>query len=361
VRALADSLTGRADWNYFYNGIGIDLGWFPGSGGFGTWIGYNEAMILYILAIGSPTHPAPDYSWFSWTSGYDWLNQYGYDYVNFPPLFGHQYSHCWVDFRFIQDLYMQGKGITYFENSRRATLAARAYCIDNPLGWVGYGETIWGLTASDDPDGYVAHGAPPAQNDNGTITPTAAASSIAFAPEVVIPALHAMLDTYGPSLWSTYGFKDAMNPTQNWFATDYLGIDQGPIIIMIENYRNQSVWNRFMQNPDIQTGLSRIGFSAATGVGEVDPGVPARPLLLQNTPNPFRGSTRIAYRLPEPGVVTLRLYDVLGRPVRTLVEGVEAAGPHVVILDGEGLPGGVYHYEMNAGGRRMSRRLTVID
>ncbi len=193
LRALADSLYYRVDWDFMRNGgNGIRMGWKPGTefGGFGNWIGYNEAMILYILALGSPTHPVPWYSWAYWTTGYNWSTQYGQTYLIFPPLFGHQYSHCWIDFRDIQDDYMRLRGITYHENSRRATLAAREYCIANPYGWTGYGENLWGLTASDDPDGYAAHGAPPAQNDNGTITPTAAASSIVFAPEVVIPALH---------------------------------------------------------------------------------------------------------------------------------------------------------------------------
>jgi hypothetical protein len=164
LRALADSIYYRVDWDFMRNGgNGIRMGWKPGTGfsGFGDWVGYNEAMILYILAIGSPTHPVPAWTWYHWTLGYWWGTQYGQTYVIFPPLFGHQYSHCWIDFRHIQDTYMRNKGITYHENSRRATLAAREYCIANPGGWVGYAGDVWGLTASIDPDGYVAHGAPP--------------------------------------------------------------------------------------------------------------------------------------------------------------------------------------------------------
>jgi hypothetical protein len=269
VRTLSELIVNRADWTFFYNGHGIPLGWTPESGFHPiTWLGYNEGMIMYLLAIGSPTYPIPPSSWFTWTAGYEWAMHYGQSFVIFPPLFGHQYTHCWFDFRGIQDVYMRNRGITYFENSRRATLAARAYCMENPLGWMGYGENIWGLTASDDPDvGYIAHGAPPSQNDNGTITPTAAASSIAFAPEIVIPALHQMYDSYGAQLWSKYGFKDAFNPTQNWFASDTIGIDQGPIVIMIENYRTGEVWNRFMQSSYAQQALARTGFEPATPVG----------------------------------------------------------------------------------------------
>jgi hypothetical protein len=341
------------------------MGWKPVSGfdGFGTWVGYNEAMILYILAIGSPTHPVGDFTWFTWTSGYDWLTEYGYTYVNFPPLFGHQYSHCWIDFRSIQDVYMQSKGITYFENSRRATLAQREYCIDNPGGWAGYGADLWGLTASDDDSlGYVAHGAPPAQNDNGTITPTAAASSIAFAPEVVIPTLHFMYDNYPTTLWGPYGFKDAFNLTRNWWDTDYLGIDQGPIILVIENFLTGAVWDRFMQDPDVQSGLALAGFDPATSAQVPAPGSPgrARLELLQNSPNPFRGSTVVRYRLASPGAVDLALYDALGRVVRTLAHGPRSAGFHEVDVSAAGLPSGVYFYRLESGGQRAEKKLVLI-
>jgi hypothetical protein len=362
IRALADSIYYRADWEFARNfGPGIRMGWTPefGFSGFGTWVGYNEAMILYILAIGSPTFPVPASTWFTWTSGYNWSTQYGQTYVIFPPLFGHQYSHCWIDYRFIQDIYMQSKGITYFENSRRATVAAREYCIDNPSGWVGYGENLWGLTASDDPSGYLAHGAPPPQNDNGTITPTAAASSIPFAPEIVIPALHNMYDTYQSELWSIYGFKDAFNLTQSWWATDYLGIDQGPIIIMIENYLNGGIWSRFMENADVQTGLDRAGFEPATGV-EVEPvGSALSVELSQNFPNPFERSSTISYYLSDQRHVSLTLYDVTGRSVRTLVESIQPAGRHHVVLDAGGLGSGVYYYRLKSNGQQVGRQCIV--
>jgi hypothetical protein len=304
----------------------------------------------------------PASTWFTWTSGYNWSTQYGQTYLVFPPLFGHQYSHCWIDFRGIQDLFMVSKGITYFENSRRATIAAREYSIANPGAFTGYGPDLWGLTASDDPIfGYIAHGAPPAQNDNGTITPTAAASSIPFAPEIVIPALHHMYDTYGAGLWSTYGFKDALNPGLNWYATDYLGIDQGPIIIMIENYLTGSVWNRFNEYADVATGLTRANFVPAAGTG-VLPSSPAAVglQLAQNVPNPFRGSATISYTIPTSGHVSLALFDVLGRRVRTLADGVESAGRHDVSLSGEGLPSGVYFYRLESQGERIEKRCTLL-
>lgn len=360
IRAVADSITQRANWQFMYNGIGIKMGWNPEGSGFGTWVGYNEAMILYILAFGSPTHPVNQSAWFTWTSGYHFETHYGYSYVRFPPLFGHQYSHCWIDFRSIQDLYMRNQGITYFENSRRATLAQREYCIANPGGWTGYGPLLWGLTASDDPTGYVAHGAPPAQSDNGTITPTAPASSLPFAPEVVIPTLHNLYDSY-PQLWGPYGFKDAFNLTVNWWDTDYLGIDQGPIVLMIENYLTQSIWSRFMTHPDVQLGLTRAGFTPATGVGPIATAPATGLQLAQNAPNPFRGATSVSYRLPSAGPATVVLYDLAGRRVRTLAEGSQAAGPHRVTVDGRGLPAGTYFYRLETAEGTVGRKLTVLD
>ena len=364
IRALADSLYRRVDWDFMRaSGVGIRLGWNPESGfaPFGTWVGYNEAMILYILAIGSPTHPVPASTWFTWTSGYNWETHYGYTYLNFPPLFGHQYSHCWIDFRGIQDIYMRSKGITYFENSRRATLAQRAYCIANPGGHLGYGADVWGLTACDDPFvGYLAHGAPPAQNDNGTIAPTAAGGSIAFAPDEVIPTLHYFYDNYRADLWGPYGFRDAFNLGAGWWDTDYLGIDQGPVILMIENHLNQSVWRRFMQDPDVQNGLAGAGFLGATGVG-TGPATAAGTVLFQNAPNPFRDSATIAYRLETPGHARLGVYDVLGRRVRTLVDGPETAGEHRITLRREELPAGTYFYRLEANGQTRGKRFILLD
>ncbi|MDD5718264.1 MAG: glucoamylase family protein, partial [Candidatus Krumholzibacteria bacterium] len=214
-------------------------------------------------------------------------------------------------------------------------------------------------TASDGPDGYLAHGAPPAQNDNGTITPTAPASSIAFAPEVAIPALHNLYDTYGDVLWGPYGFKDAFNLSRFWFGNDYIGIDQGPIVIMIENYLNERVWDRFMTNPYVQTGLARAGFQSVVAVG--DGAADATRLVVdQNMPNPFRGTATIAYRLAEPGQATLRIYDLRGRCLRTVVADRADKGPNQITLDAGGLPSGVYLYSIEAGNNRVWRRCVVI-
>jgi hypothetical protein len=362
VRALADSIYYRADWDFFRNSNpGILMGWKPGTGftGFGQWIGYNEAMILYILALGSPTHPVPVTAWNVWTSNYRWQTHYSYTYVNFPPLFGHQYSHCWIDFRSIQDSYMRSQGITYFENSRRATMAQRAYCTANPGGFVGYGPDLWGLTASDGPEGYNARGAPPAQNDNGTITPTAAGGSVAFAPEEALACLQTMWNNHRTQLWGSYGFKDAFNLTANWWGTDYIGIDEGPIILMIENHQTGALWNRFMQNVNVQLGLERAGF-LVDSAGVDEPAANAPPALWTASPNPFRTSTVIRFRVPSPGPVRLLLHDVTGRQVAQLADGTKPAGEYSVTLEGADLASGVYYYTLILRDRSIRKQCVLI-
>ncbi len=357
IRALADSIYYRADWEFMRNGAsGIYMGWKPGTNftGFGLWQGYNEAMILYILALGSPTHPVPATTWNYWMSGYQWTTQFGQTYVIFPPLFGHQYSHCWVDFRLGQDAFCRFRNITYFENSRRATLAQQAYAVANPGHWIGYSDSLWGLTASDVPGGYNARGAPPALNDDGTITPTAPASSIAFAPDAVIPVIRNMYENY-PLLWGPYGFRDAFNlsTTTPWYDTDYLGIDEGPIVLMIENYYHGGVWNRFMRNADIRTGLQRAGFTATA---DAPPVAAALELQAWTEPNPFAGSTTVRFRLPQSGRVRVTAYDLAGRAVARLLDAERPAGEGTVRWDAAGVPSGVYYVRLESGGRAVTKR-----
>ena len=302
IRATADSLYQRVEWPFFTRD-GADprltMGWYPETEfGRAYWQGYNEGMVLYLLGLGSPTHPLDEGVWPSWTSTYEWEDFYGYEHVNFTPLFGHQYSHLFVDFRGIQDEWMRAKSAElgtpydYFENSRRATLSQKAYAQDNPLGWDGYGGDVWGLTASDGPsneayefDGeerrfrtYWARGASADHvNDDGTIAPTAVGGSLPFAPEIALPALREMAARYPGTLWTDdYGFRDAFNPSftfpdaeikpnsevtdAGWFDHDYLGIDQGPILIMAENLRTGLVWETLKRSPYLVRGLERAGF-----------------------------------------------------------------------------------------------------
>ncbi|MFZ0389255.1 MAG: glucoamylase family protein, partial [Calditrichia bacterium] len=282
IRILADSITYRANWDFFTlpdtgrDANTISMAWRPERGfNASGWTGYNEALLLYILAAGCG-YPHIEDAWQGWLSTYKWMEPYpGLAHAAFPPLFGHQYSHLFVDFRGISDEFMREKDIDYFENSRRAVLTQQQYAIDNPPNWTGYDSLTWGLTACDGPGPqpqmadrkfytYRARGTSGPNfvwDDDGTIAPTAAGGSVPFAPEITIPTLLAFYNDYGDEgLWGPYGFYDAFNPTLDWFDSDYLGIDQGPIVLMIENYRNGFVWEYCMKDPLIQKGLDKLGF-----------------------------------------------------------------------------------------------------
>ncbi len=262
IRQLADAILARVDWQWMADRSQLfRMGWQPATGFLAhRWSGYSEATLLYLLAIGAEKNPAPPSAWRAWTATFTWRTNYALPYLEFPPLFGHQYSQCWLDLRWVADDYMRQHGATYFENSRRATHAQNSYCIANPGGHKGYGTHVWGLTASDGPNGYRARGAPPALNDDGTIAPTAVGGSTPFAPEISLPTLRHFYDQYRVSVWTAYGFRDAFNLGGNWWASDVLGIDQGAILIMIENHRTGRVWQTFMRNTQVRQGLSRAGF-----------------------------------------------------------------------------------------------------
>ena len=289
----AERICTRVDWRWAApRPPVVALGWHPESGFLPyDWRAYNEAMLVYILALGASENALPPESWAAWSATLDqhWGREFGQDHVRFPPMFGHQYSHVWVDFRGIRDEFMRAKGMDYFENSRRATLAQIAYAQANPMGWRGYGSRLWGLSACDGPADtsrtiggqtrlfrtYAGRGV--GGFDDGTIAPTAAGGSVPFAPELCIPALAAMRGDHGAYLYGDYGFFDALNPSfaegagpvgqgrvvpgRGWYDTDHLGIDQGPILAMIENYRSGLVWQVMRGNPHIRRGLERAGFT----------------------------------------------------------------------------------------------------
>ena len=283
IRQLADSLTYRVKWDWFTLpdsgrfASTLSLGWRPEQG-FSKigWVGYNEALIMYIIAAGSGYKGAYK-AYQKWLSFYDWRNPYpDIEFVSFPPLFGNHYSHAFIDFRGLADEYMQEKGLDYFENARRATIVQQRYAIENPMNWTGYDSLTWGLTACDGPGAsfntnnrkfqyYSARGTSGpdlVQNDDGTISPTAAAGSIVFAPEIVIPTLESMYIKYGPEgLWGKYGFYDAFNPTANWYGKDYIAINQAPIILMIEYYKTGMIWEYMKKDPIVQKGLKVLKFN----------------------------------------------------------------------------------------------------
>jgi len=283
IRAVADALYRRADWQWAQNGaLKVTHGWKP-EGGFlkYRWEGYNEALLLYVLGLGSPTHPLPTKSYTAWAKSYRWKKLYGHEFLYAGPLFVHQLSHVWIDFRGIQDDFMRERGIDYFENSRRATYVQQAYASRNPKKFKGYSESCWGITASDGPgpatrkvDGverrfydYRARSIPYGPDD-GTIAPWAAIASLPFAPEIVLPALQHFNESF-PEMTSKYGFKCSFNPTfadgkrstRGWISQGYYGLDQGPIVLMIENYRSGFVWRLMRQCPYIVRGLRRAGFT----------------------------------------------------------------------------------------------------
>ncbi len=284
IRSLAEALYLRADWSWAQNG-GATMyhGWRPESGFLqGRWEGYNEALLLYVLALGSPTHPLPVDSYAAWLSSYEWKRLYDVDYLYAGPLFTHQLSHVWIDFRGIQDAYMRGKGIDYFENSCRASLVQQRYAIDNPLGFKGYGRNAWGITASDGPgpvilriDGierrfydYAGRGAPHGLDD-GTLSPWAVVASLPFAPEIVVPTIEHYIDTLQLHEDYSYGFKSSFNPTHagtadspcGWVSPFHFGLNLGPIVLMIENHRSGMVWQLMRSCRWMVEGLRRAGFS----------------------------------------------------------------------------------------------------
>jgi hypothetical protein len=271
------------------------MGWRPESGFLRSeWIGYNEATMVYLLALGSASHPVGPDAWAAWTAGYprSWGRVQGIEHLTFGALFAHQYTQVWVDLHGPADAYMRERGLDYFENSRRATLSQHAYAIANPLGWAGYRESVWGLSASDGPVSrtlpyrgqqrafhtYAARGVylNPAENyDDGTLTPTATLGSLPFAPELVLPAMDEMYQRYGTVLFGDYGFLDSFNPSfqyeltpthgrrvgeLGWVDTRYYGINQGPILAMIENHRSGLLWRLSRGDAVIRRGLERAGF-----------------------------------------------------------------------------------------------------
>ena len=297
IREIADSLYRRADWQWALYGVADQAGGWPTENrdevtivhggtpenGFIShrYAGYDESLLMHILALGSPTHPLPPGAYSAWQRTFEWRELYGIEYLHAGPLFIHQLSHCWVDFRGIADGFMRGKGIDYFENSRRAVEVQRRYCAENPNGFRGYDQWTWGITASGGPgpakqvvDGvereffnYLARGVPDGPDD-GTLSPWAVVASLPFAPEAVRETIK-RLDENHPEMVSEWGFHCSFNPTfdaesnegRGWVAGGYYGLDQGPIVLMLENERSGFLWDLMKRCPYIRTGLAACGFA----------------------------------------------------------------------------------------------------
>jgi hypothetical protein len=288
VRALADALYRRADWRWAQNsaeaGAGVAQGWTPERGFLrGRWRGYCEALMLYALGLGSPTHPLPAASYGAWTASYRWKHLYGQDLLYSGPLFVHVLSHVWIDFRGIRDAYMRARDSDYFENTRRALRVQRRYAVRNPRAFAGYGEDAWGLSASDGPGpgryevggragrlfAYLARGCPFGPDD-GTLAPAAVAAALPFDPPLVLPALRRWLRD-DPDVAGATGLAGGLNPSCAspegtpgpglcWVSPRRFGIDQGPVVVMLENHRSELVWRLMRACPYLVAGLRRAGF-----------------------------------------------------------------------------------------------------
>jgi hypothetical protein len=284
IRELAEELYARVDWHWALNGgLTLTHGWKPERGFLPyRWQGYDEAMVLYVLALGSETHPIAAASYDAWATTYEWRTVYDTSYLFAGPLFIHQLSHVWIDFRGIRDAFMREHDIDYFENSRRATHVQQQYAVRNPHGFAAYGATCWGITASNGPGdvirevggvsrqffGYVARGVPDGPDD-GTVAPWGVIASLPFAAEIVLPTMEHMSRLRIGGGTHRYGFKPTYNPTfpdlggsgHGWVSPYHCGLNQGPIVMMIENYRSALIWNLLRSSSHIVAGLRSAGFT----------------------------------------------------------------------------------------------------
>jgi hypothetical protein len=284
IRELAEALYRRVDWRWAQGSTPtLRQGWKPKSGflHYG-WEGYNEATILYVLAMASPDNPSSDDSYKGWTATYQWENIYGYDVLYGGPLFMHQFSHAWIDFAGIRDAFMREKDSDYFENSRRSTYLHRDYARRNPYDFSGYDENLWGLSAGDGPggfrasierrrhrfSGYAARGAPFGPDD-GTIAPWSYLASLPFAPDICIAALRHLGARYAGVI-DNFRLPSGFNPTlanrrkfgrDGWVSEGHYGLDQGIVAMMIENHRSRLIWKLMRANQHIRRGLHKAGFT----------------------------------------------------------------------------------------------------
>jgi hypothetical protein len=259
IQDLATAIYERVDWPWMLNGgETFSMGWNPGTGFLRSrWSHYCELMMIYLLAIGSPTHPVSSETWKAWTRPTVKFEEFKYISGN-DPLFTHQYSQAWFDFRHKHDAYAD-----YFTNSMIATEAHKRFCISLHDEFPDYSAHLWGITASDSASGYQAWGGPPRMGRlDGSVVPCAAGGSLPFLQADCMEVLRTIRERY-PKAWGRYGFVDAFNPLTGWYNPDVLGIDQGITMLMAENARSGFVWSTFMKNQEMQRALERVGFKAS--------------------------------------------------------------------------------------------------
>ena len=360
IRDIATQLWQEVDWSWFRKESQENVLYWHWSPNYGWHMnmqirGFNETMIAYILAVASPTHGVPKMLYDTgWTqSGYRNGNSY-YGIVQ-PvgppkggPLFFTHYSFLGLNPHMLTD-----KFCNYFDNNRNISLIHRAYSMQNPKNCRDYSGLDWGLTASDDYNGYSAHSP---TNDNCTITPTAAISAMPYTPDESIATLKHFYYDYGDRLWGEFGFKDAFSIEEDWFANSVLAIDQGTIGPMIENYRTQLLWNLFMSNAEIQSTVKLISTARRDSDAPI-----AQYELAQNYPNPFNPSTTIEFRLPRKSTVTLVLIDVLGKEAARIYDHQSLAqGKHKLLFDASSLSSGVYLLSLQADDFSQARKILLV-
>jgi len=256
IQSLATQIYNRVDWPWMLNGgAAFSMGWTPENGFISSrWDTYCELMMIYLLAIGSPTNPVPASAWDAFTRPSFTFQGITYITNLNAPLFIHQFSHAWFDFRNKSDKYTN-----YFDNSAKATQAHKLFCLSLQGQWKDYQSNLWGISASDSANGYVAWGGPPSMGPiDGSIVPCAAAGSIPFVPGDCLTVLRNIRSQY-PRTWQRYGFVDAFNPLSGWYDPDVIGIDVGITMLMAENQRSKFVWNTFMTNPEAQSAFQTVG------------------------------------------------------------------------------------------------------
>ena len=265
IRSLATKIYERADWPWFLDsGKMLSMGWKPEDGFLdSTWDSYSELMMIYLLGLGSPTHPLPPESWDAWKRPE--FNYFGFKYIGSnAPIFVHQYSHAWFDFRLKRDRYAD-----YFANSILATRAHKQFCLSLAPRFSDYSDQLWGISASDSEGGYVAWGGPPAMGPiDGSVVPCATAGSLPFLPDDTLRVLQNLRHKFEKRAWKRYGFVDSFNPLSHWTDPDVIGIDQGISMLMAENLRSGFVWETFMKSDAARQGMERAGFKAAAPTGD---------------------------------------------------------------------------------------------
>ncbi|MEZ4983698.1 MAG: glucoamylase family protein [Saprospiraceae bacterium] len=312
--------------------------------------GWNETMIVYLLAAASPTHGVPGSLYQTGWLNDNYANGFNYYGFNLPvgrflggPLFFTHYSFIGFDPRYVKDQYTN-----YFLQNRNQTLINRAYCISNPGGYTGYGDNCWGLTASDNPFGYLAH-EPKADRDNGTIAPTAALSSMPYTPVESIAALKHFYRSHGQRLWGDMGFRDAFNETEDWYASSYLAIDQGPIITMIENHRSRLLWNTFMSNTEIHNALAAKGFEPDSTVNRVPVIEESLPWVCVVGPNPVWNEANIQLDFHQAATVNIQLFNAEAKQVAVITQQQHfAPGQHTLQWKVGHLPSGTYYLRIQS-------------